>query len=273
VLKTTLYTAHALIRLSERQVEAFDAELMNPQAWATLTECLARDFKGDFRFLDLGAGNGAFADGILMRFPRSDGTLLELSEEMVRKNRPGPRKTVVHGNALDLDRLGLGKFDVIFCNWLLHHLISPTGYSGTLDNIRSTLQACARSLTERGRISVYENDYNGFVDSAPSRIIYALTRSKRFAALIERMGANTAGTGVCFLSHRRWLSMMGEMYVVLDYTPQDPWPLRLSKRIPLLLKDIRYGHYWLAPRRVKSHLRQETVYRRDNEPQSASRRS
>ncbi|HET6674486.1 MAG TPA: class I SAM-dependent methyltransferase [Nitrospiraceae bacterium] len=244
----TTFTDHPLVRLSEHQVEAFDADLMNPQAWATLTDHLARGFNGEFRFLDLGAGNGAFADGILMRFPRSDGTLLELSEEMVRKIRPDARKTVVHGNALELDHLGLGKFDVIFCNWLLHHLVSPAGYSGTLGNIRATLRVCAHSLTARGRLSVYENDYNGFIDGAPSRIIYALTRSQYFAPLVGRMGANTAGAGVCFLSHRSWLSILNEMYVVLDHTPQHPWLLRLSKRIPLLLKDVRYGHYWLEPR-------------------------
>jgi SAM-dependent methyltransferase len=234
--------------LTERQVEAFDADLMNPRAWATLTERLARDFNGDFRFLDLGAGNGAIADGILGRFPCSHGTLLELSPEMVRKNRPSPRKTVVQGNALDLEQFGLGKFDVILCNWLLHHLISPTGYAGTVDNMRSLLRACADSLTDRGRISVFENDYNGIIDSAPSRIIYGLTRSQRFAPLMERMGANTAGTGVCFQSHRQWLSIMGETCVVLDYTPLDPWPLRFSRRIPLLLKEVRYAHYWLAHR-------------------------
>jgi hypothetical protein len=257
VHKTTVSAAHALIKLSERQVEAFDMEFMNPQAWETLTECLARDFKADFRFLDLGAGNGVFSDGILMRFPHSSGTLVELSEEMVRKNRPGPRKSVVNGNVLDLDRLDLGKFDVIFCNWLLHHLISPSGYGAALDNIRSMLRACARSLTACGRVSVFENDYNGFVDNAPSRIIHALTRSRRFAPLVGRMGANTAGTGVCFLSHRRWLSMMEETYVVLDYRPLDPWAVHFSRRMALLLKDVRYGHYWLAPRRVEGYLRRE----------------
>ena len=64
--------------------------------------------------------------------------------------------------------------------------------------------------------------YQGWVvENVPGRLIYHLTSAKLTASLARRMGANTAGVGVCFLSKHQWLMTF------------------------LHLRQIRVGHVWL----------------------------
>lgn len=56
-------------------------------------------------------------------------------------------------------------------------------------------------LAPGGRVSIFENMYDGVVvDQLPSYLIYHLTSLKSISPLTRFLGANTGGTGVCFLS-------------------------------------------------------------------------
>jgi ubiquinone/menaquinone biosynthesis C-methylase UbiE len=237
--------------LDDSQVEAFDKEYLYDKRWQIVKACLDRDFPdGDFRLLDVGGGNGLFADKVLREYPNAQVTVLDNSKMLLDRNRPHERKNTMLASATDLHADG-GTYDVISCYWLLHHLVGDT-YGQSIRNIQKTLRSCRRLLTRRGRMSVWENLYDGiFVDGAPGWNIYQLTsiRSPLLAKLVKAGGANTAGVGVCFQSTNQWIrhfleaDMAGE--VVRDSIFRSS--KRSLKHVALHARPIGPGHFWLRP--------------------------
>jgi hypothetical protein len=114
----------------------------------------------------------------------------------------------------------------------------------------ATLQALRALLTDGGRVSIYENNYLGWwFKDLPGRLIFELTSSRLLSSVIGKMGANTAGVGVCFLSQRQWFDTIDKAgYRLMEFAEPDQWtwPLRLEWKAALHLRSIRTGHYWLA---------------------------
>jgi SAM-dependent methyltransferase len=234
--------------LNEKQLEAFDVEYVNNKRWIPIKQCIDRDFPdGQFSFVDLGGGNGIFADRILAAYPKSTGLVIDNSSFLLGKNLFNDRKRTVLESVENISHILSEKYDIIFFNWLLHHLIDNS-YARSLEKINSVLDSAKGMLTERGRVSIYENMYKGFIiDNAPSVIIYHLTIAKAIAPLIRRGGANTAGVGVCFLSYKKWYSTIKQIgYDILDYTNDDIWSINWKWHTFLLIKNIRCGHFWLT---------------------------
>ena len=125
-----------LVTLSEAQNAAFDSEYHSVIEIKTKVAVLRDLLPGGPRsLLDLGGGNGAFLDEMLTAFPAARGTNLDISEHLLGKNKPHPRKRLVHGSIGDLTALfPREKFDVMTINWVLHHLVGPT--YGSCDNNR-----------------------------------------------------------------------------------------------------------------------------------------
>jgi hypothetical protein len=236
-------------KLDASQVEAFDTEYVDDARWLSVKASIDRDFPdGAFTFLDVGGGNGVFADRLLAAYSRSDGTVLDNSEVLLARNQPNERKTVMLDSVENLEHLEK-KYDIIFLNWLLHHVVSES-YAQTRRNQLWTLSAVNALLTERGRVSVFENLYEGFlIGNLPSRIIFLLTSSQAIKGIARRLGANTAGVGVCFLSEKKWLSTIhaAGLTVRNRAAPDDwPWELPLGWRICLHLRRRFVGHFWLS---------------------------
>lgn len=238
--------------LDDTQVEAFDKEYLYDKRWQIVKACIARDFPdGKFKLMDVGGGNGLFADRVLAEYPDAEVTVLDNSALLLGRNRPHPRKKTILSSATDLTPES-GTYDIITCYWLLHHLVGDS-YSQSRQNIRSTLRSCRRLLTSRGRMSIWENLYDGLVvDGAPGMLIYKLTsiRTPWIAKLVKAGGANTAGVGVCFQSTNQWFghfkdaSLTGE--VVRDslfHSSRKPSLTRLA----LHARPIGPGHFWLRP--------------------------
>jgi len=239
-------------QLSNEQLKEFDKEYVNDSLWAPIKRCMDRDFPdGDFSFLDVGGGNGVFADRVLAAYPKATGVVLDNSQLLLSRNRQTPRKQAIIGDVENLERLGEKKFDIVFFNWLLHHLVSRT-YSQSRENIDRALRASKPLLTNRGRVSIYENMYNGvLIDGLASWIIYRLTTAKTIARLVKKGGANTAGVGVCFLSYAQWcFSIKRAGYRIFDYTNDDVWLIpKMKARMWatfLHIGNIRCGHFWLS---------------------------
>ena len=73
--------AEAMKKLDDSQVESFDTDYVTGARWETVKARVDRDFPGgDFRFLDLGGGNGVFTDCLLEAYPKAQGTVLDNSE-------------------------------------------------------------------------------------------------------------------------------------------------------------------------------------------------
>lgn len=160
----------AVKRLEVDQELAFDKEYVTESGWIPIGKQIASDFPtSDFRFLDIGGGNGRFTDSILDRYPMATGVIVDISEALLQRNTPHQRKCCIHSSIENMDQALAGeKFDIIFFNWVLHHLVVQGSYQQTRQNICAGIEAAVRLLSDRGRLSIYENLFNGLVIVNPS---------------------------------------------------------------------------------------------------------
>lgn len=233
--------------LSDAQTEAFDVDYVDPgDRWALVRDRIRSQFgESPFTFLDVGGGNGRFVDRLLEEFPAATGTVLEPSVPLLQRNAPHARKTLIKGMACGIpDR----RYDLICVHWLLHHLVGES-YAATRQEQVRILRVLGEHLTERGRISVYENIYAGWLlDDLPGWLIYQATALRGLAAVTKRLGANTAGVGVCFHSLSAWRGLVAEAGLrVAEYAEPDRWvwPFPWWYRPALTLQRISTGHAWL----------------------------
>lgn len=236
-------------RLSNDQLASFDVEQVDDKLWRVVAALIERDFPdGQFRFIDMGGGNGLFADRVLAAYPRCTGTVLDASDFMLGKNTYSPRKSLICADATEVATCG--KADLVFCNWFLHHLVTTGDYQRTRRNQVDALREIKGALTARGRVSIFEPTYNGFVDNLPSRVIFAVTSSRTLRPFAKAMRANTAGVGVCFLSMREWSRTFAEagLTVVNEWTQRGNRP-RLLRRLQfaaLAVRERKRAHFWLS---------------------------
>jgi ubiquinone/menaquinone biosynthesis C-methylase UbiE len=107
------------------------ARLGFPAAYrAIMAEALARlpPKSGPLSALDLGAGDGAFAEALLDRLgPRLSLTLLDRSSAMLRaaEARLGPGRARLIAGDLDCDAVQRGSYDIVTAAHLLEHLPDP----------------------------------------------------------------------------------------------------------------------------------------------------
>lgn len=237
-------------KLSDEQVVPFDTEYVNDDRFDAVKSCVKNDFPhGQFALLDLGGGNGLFADRIIREFPKSRVTVLDNSELLLSRNRAHPQKKILNCSVAALHSI-TEKFDLITVNWLLHHLVSDT-YLRSKQNQVETLLELRNLLTPGGRISIYENCYNGtIIDWLPSALIFSVTSLKFGSPIFKRLGANTAGVGVCFLSRKQWIQLFAKtQYQLLSYNEPDRWVWSMNPfiQLPLFIKNRSIGHFWIKP--------------------------
>jgi methyltransferase family protein len=234
--------------LSDEQLEAFDVEQVDDINWRKVRVCIDRDFpNGTFSMLDIGGGNGMFADRVLNDYPNCRVTLLDTSALLLSRNIANPRKRTIVGSAMDTE---FEAFDIISINWVLHHLVGHS-YSECRANVLGCLRRCAQRAK---RLSIWENRYDGQIfDTIPSRLIYALTSSRALSSIAKAGGANTAGVGVCFQSRRQWLQSFDDAGLELLSVYDDEPFLEATGRnrlrlMALHVKPIGASHFWLKPR-------------------------
>lgn len=197
-------------------------------------------------FLDLGGGAGRFSDLLLATYKSSSAVVADSSELLLSRNERNSRKTVLCVDALNVRTAFQAKaFDIVFVHRLLHHVVGDT-YMESIRSIQEVLCQCAAILKPGGRLSIIENIWDGrFLDGLANRLLYYATSSRVVAPVTRRLGANTAGTGVCYLSDRlltRLLRQAG-LYVEAQQTLGDlrfPWYIRY----PTVLKQAYSMHYW-----------------------------
>lgn len=241
----------AMKQLADDQLAAFDTEYVTEPLWDMLKRRIDRAFPdGRFSFMDIGGGNGVFADRLLAAYPHATGTVLDNSRLLLDRNKPDPRKTLIEESAEHLDRLD-GRYDMVFFNWVLHHLVGDD-YRKSVAHVDMTLRKAAALLTPRGHISIFENMYDGLlVDNAPSHIIFNLTSAKAIAPIMRRLGANTASLGVCFQSKSSWQRILDRAGLgAVDYGEDGRWPIPWAWRAFLHVGNIRCANFWGRPRSV-----------------------
>ena len=235
-------------QLDADQLESFNTEYVNGKFWDAVVEQIDKHFAtGKFTFLDIGGGNGVFTDRILNHYPQSEAVLLDNASNLVEINTKHPRKTIILDSVENLENyLNTYNIDIVFINWVLHHLVSDT-YKKTQNNIANTLSIIKR-IGHVKYLAVFENMYNGiFFDSLPGRLIYQITALKSIKRLARKMGANTAGVGVSFLSKKMWMkrfsAIFGEANInVIDF---HYWEVPLIRKVFLHIKNIHMSLFWI----------------------------
>ncbi|NJL04412.1 MAG: methyltransferase domain-containing protein [Chloroflexaceae bacterium] len=233
--------------LTDEQLAAFHTEYVRGPRWLALLANIQRDFpEGRFRFLDIGGGNGMLADKLLEHFPHATGVVLDNSRLLLAKNTNHPRKQLVCASAVSLAALPEHHYDLVFINWVLHHLVSPT-YQRTTQNQHEALAAAVRLVASHGRLSIFENMYEGVLfENLPGYLIFQLTSAPLLAGLTRRFGANTANVGVCFRSQRSWERMLTAAGLEILTTSLDPkpWKFTRSRKAALHIRSVRAALFW-----------------------------
>lgn len=237
-------------RLDDQAIQQFDQEYVDDSRWQIIQGLIDKTFtKQNFSFLDVGGGNGRFTDRILQAYPQSTGTVLDNAQSILSLNKINPRKSLILGSVEDLTNIfGSSKFDLIFFNWTIHHFVKGS-YAETRKTQLEVIINATNLLSSIGYISVFENMYDGIIfKTLPSYLIFYLTSSKTLAPLIKKMGANTAGCGVCFLSKKQWDKTFEKAsLIVSEYTDFEEWGgIPIMRRLILHLGPIRHGHFWLT---------------------------
>jgi len=197
------------IRLLEtHQTQTFDVEYVDKDMFTHVKSALIKFMPSNsFSFIDVGGGNGQYADLILNKFPDSQVTIVEPDNYLLSKNSIRQRKTLIPGIYQDT-QLGNCKHDVVSFNWVLHHFVGKS-YSQTIKYQNQGLEKAYHQLKPGGLLFIFENFYDGFIfKDLPSHIIHSMTASKVLQPVTKRLGANTAGVGVCFHSEQTWLEML-----------------------------------------------------------------
>lgn len=243
-------TLQQIKQLNENQIKSFDVEYINGDKWHLIKNTIYSYFPDEkFNFLDIGGGNGLFTDRILRTFPLSTGVLIDNSKLLLEKNTFNERKTLIYTSVESLEEVFVKKkFDIIFINWVLHHLVNKS-YIKTHQNIGNTLVSAKRLLSSKGYLSIFENIYNGiFFANLPSYLIFQLTSSQLISPIIKYLGANTAGCGVCFLSKNQWEYLINKAgFQVLNYTDSQEKDISSIQKLILHIGNAREGHFWCSP--------------------------
>jgi ubiquinone/menaquinone biosynthesis C-methylase UbiE len=239
--------AEAARMLKEEQLRTFDTEHICDAEWAVIQPIFDASFAGRaFSFLDVGGGNGSFADRMLAAYSGARGVVLDSADTLLRQNRPHPRKELMLARAENMQELGERKFDLIMLNWVLHHLVMES-YAKTTALQRKVLANARQLLSPGGSVSVLENLYEGKVlDELPSRLIFKLTSSKLLESFVRRLGANSAGCGVCFRSRRAWREdAIRSGLVVQNFIQLTSKPIGRLKEVMLHVGFVGHGFFWL----------------------------
>lgn len=238
-----------VLKLDSEQTKTFDVEYVDQ---ALFDKTLAQVDTGQVtRVLDVGGGNGLYADKLVEYFPQATVTNLEPDAYLAGRNQQHPRKRVLVSDFQHAE-LEPATFDLVFFSWVLHHFVGSS-YGATLALQSGGLEAARGLLKPGGKMVIFENYYDGMMmDDLPGRLIYELTRSKTLSPFTARLGANTAGVGVCFHSAQAWRRLIESAGFSLDHAEicYAYGTLNALKRTLLHIKGMDVGLVIASPNRV-----------------------
>jgi ubiquinone/menaquinone biosynthesis C-methylase UbiE len=236
------------MKLSDQQIATYDTDYMHSGRWEIIEKHLNNTFgQKPFRFLDIGGGNGKFADRVLGIFINSAGVVVDNAEPLIICNKQSDRKEVV---LCDAEKVGSvfreESFDIIFFNWVLHHLVERS-YQATLCKIHDVLRAAKSLLLNDGLLSIYENCYESYsFQTLPSRLIFFFLSNKFLLPVTNKMGANTSGVGVCYLSKSIWEKVFHDIgFDVLACSNAGEHNLGKIVKLVLTFRKLNYNHFLL----------------------------
>jgi ubiquinone/menaquinone biosynthesis C-methylase UbiE len=166
----------------------------------------------DLKILDIGGASGHFAVGLYDYFKNNNCKIIVL--DTAKYNTWGKfsdKVEFIEASADNIDTLyHKNEFDLIFANRVFHHFVRHN-WKETVNGITEIAGKIYKILKPEGYFCIVDHFYNGFLyDEITSKIIYTLTICKilSIVKLCKKLGAESAGVGVCFLSKKMWINLL-----------------------------------------------------------------
>ena len=208
--------------------------------------------KKPIKILDIGGASGHFAYAVKNLFQDCLATVYVIDPTTYgtwEKEKLGSEINFIHDSVENIESLfEPNSFDIIFANRVLHHCIDTT-WKSTLLGIDNILLSIKHLLKPDGLLLIMEHFYNGqIVDASTSYLIYKITsiKSPFIAKAVRRLGAATAGVGVCFQSEKMWINRLQGCGFRITVHKADSYRLKRIKRLCLLSKSVSLDNIIVA---------------------------
>jgi ubiquinone/menaquinone biosynthesis C-methylase UbiE len=195
------------------------------------------------KILDIGGANGRLAIALKEYFSNINCEIYVVdTTEYDSWTKYADKVTFIKTSADNLVELfETDSFDLVFANRVFHHLVRRT-WKSTVLGMSDVMRQIASILKKDGFFCIVEIFCTGYLfNNASSKIIYILTSCKLplVVALCRKFKAESAGTGVCFLPKKTWLTLFSQAGFVVNSLQEDK-QIKLSwyKRLFLLNKNI-----------------------------------
>lgn len=132
-------------------------------------------------------------------------------------------------------------YDYIFCNMFVHHLIG-NNFEESGEIRKEVFNNLHKVLRSDGKLLIADNVNNGFLfDDMSCRILYAVTtcRNAVVKKMLFKLGAHSAGVGVCMLSQGMWKNLLTEtgFKMIEMRTTQPPSTWNIAKKMLLMNRE------------------------------------
>jgi len=201
---------------------------------------------GTIKVLDVGGGSGFFSMKIREYFSENNCEIYVLDTTKYKTwNEFSEKVTFIEDSAENIEKtFEDNKFDIVFAKYVFHHFVKNT-WKDSIKSMEYIIGQINKVLKNNGRLCIVDQFYNGYpLDSNASKMIYMFTTCKfpLFPKIFKRLGAQSAGVGVCFLSKKMWLKLLSNNGFGIE-TLEEPVPTKRKwyEHIGLLLKTWNDG--------------------------------
>jgi ubiquinone/menaquinone biosynthesis C-methylase UbiE len=198
------------------------------------------------RILDIGGGSGYFSVALYEYFKGKNCEIYVIDPMRYDTwSKFSEKVKFVQGTADDLSKIfNVGFFDIIFAKYVFHHFIKDT-WEKTIVGMKSIIKQIQSIMKKNACFCIVDQFYNGLLgDTSASKMIYRFTKCQIpfLVKIFRKMGAESAGTGVCFLSKKMFLKLFHYAGFEIE-TLSEPLPTKMKwyRHIGLLLKTWNDG--------------------------------
>jgi SAM-dependent methyltransferase len=204
--------------------------------------------KDDLKILDIGGGGGVTSSLIYDFFRgKANITLLD-NTEYDTWGELSDKITFLKASIFDADcRFINKKYDIIFINLVLHHLVDGN-YKSSRNLQRQALEQAKGLLSENGVICVTEDIANSYMSDFSTWMIFKLTSMSTplIAKVLRKLDAKSSGVGVCFLSDKTWRKTFSKLCLDVKYsTVGDRRKLKWHYSLCLLLRSYYFRNIYV----------------------------
>ena len=211
--------------------------------------------KQELRILDIGGATGDFAYGVKRHFADASVQAYVVDPATYATWAPealGKEVQFICDSSENLEkRFPPKSFDLIFANRVIHHFVQA-GWRESLAGIEGVMCSVRKILKDDGLFCIMDHFYDGrFVDCSSSFLVHAFTSIKNptIAALVKRMGAESAGVGTCFLSEKMWMERLAKTgFEIRHIERTQPDRMTLAKAL-LMFKSASRDNIIIAAKK------------------------